>query len=106
MADNLNFQNFSTVQSDNQLKPKTIASAATIAPSGLITFITGTVAVVTITPPMTGAHMLCLIWTDATPTAVTAAGNINQIVTPVQNEPVIAWYDSASATYYLGNTPV
>ena len=106
MTDILNWQDFSTVQSQNQPKTATLASAATIAPVGLMTFITGTVAVVTITPPMTGAHMLCLIWTDASPTAVTAAGNINQIVTPVQNEPVIAWYDPASAKYYLGNTPV
>lgn len=106
MADALNFQDFSTVQSVNQPKTNTIASATTVAPTGLITFISGTTAIATITPPMTGTHMLVMIHTNASPTAYTAAGNINQIVTPVQNEPVIFWYDPASATYYGGNTPV
>lgn len=102
----LDFQQFSTVQSSLQLPPNTLASAATVAPTTLVTFITGTVAIVTITPPVTGSHMLVMIHDNASPTAYTAAGNINQIVTPVQNEPVIFFYDPASATYYGGNTPV
>jgi len=57
MADNL-FQNFSTVQSNEQPVPNTIAAAATITPLTLITFLTGTTQVVTINPPVTGQHML------------------------------------------------
>lgn len=36
-------QNFETVQSDQQPFPPTIASAATIAPTTKLTFLTGTV---------------------------------------------------------------
>ena len=100
------WQNLSTVQSDKQPAPVTVASATTVAVTGFVTFISGTTAIATITPPITGTHMLVMIHTNASPTAYTAAGNINQVVTPVQNEPVIFVYDPISATYYGGNCPV
>jgi len=99
-------QNFQLGQSGLQPSTPTLASATTVAPTTLLTFISGTVAIATITPPLTGAHLIVMIHTNATPTAYTAAGNINQIVTPVQNEPVLFWFDPASETYYGGNTPV
>lgn len=106
MTLDLQHQNFQLGQSKAQPSNKTIASATTVAPTGLITFISGTTAIATITPPIEGSHLVVMIHTNASPTAYTAAGNINQVVTPVQDEPVLFWYDPASATYYGGNTPV
>lgn len=80
--------------------PNTIAAAATIAPSTLITFVSGTTAVATITPPMTGQHMLVLIFTDATPGTMVTTGNIAAAVVPTQNLPTLMFYDPASETYY------
>jgi hypothetical protein len=54
--------------------PATLASAATIAPSTFLTVLTGNTAVVTITPPVTHAHMLALQFAGVA--GVTAAGNI------------------------------
>jgi hypothetical protein len=70
----LQFQDFSTVQSPLQQKPQTIASAATIAPVSFLTVMTGNVAVVTITPPLTGVHMIAVQFAGVA--GVTAAGNI------------------------------
>jgi len=71
---NLNFQNFSTVQTKDQQQPITIASAATIAPVGFLTVLTGNTAVVTITPPLTGLHVIAIQFAGVA--GVTAAGNI------------------------------
>ena len=73
-ADTLNFQNLSTVQSKLQPGPATIASAATIAPVSFLTIMTGNTAVVNITPPQSGLHMLAIQFAGAA--GVTAAGNI------------------------------
>lgn len=70
----LDFQKLSTVQSLLQQPPNTIASAATVAPTSFLTIMTGNVAVVTITPPHLGLHMLGLQFAGAA--GVTAAGNI------------------------------
>jgi len=99
MAD-LSFQNFSTVQSNQQPVPNTVASAATIVPGTFMTFVTGTVAVATITPPVTGQHMLVLIYTDATPTAMTTTGNILSVTVPTINLPTLMFYDPVQAKYY------
>lgn len=101
MAD-LNAQDFSTVQSDKQPTPKTIASAAAITPTGFVTFVTGTVQVATITPPVSGAHMLVLIFTNAAPGALLTTGNIQRAAQPVQNVPVIFVYDPTTAKYWIG----
>lgn len=94
-------QNFSTVQSQQQLNPVTMAAATTIAPSTFVTFLTGTTAVATITPPVTGQHMLCLISTDSgTTNATVTTGNINKVTTFVQNKALFMVYDPASAKYY------
>lgn len=96
------FQNLSTVQSNEQPTPPTIASAATIAPTTLITFITGTVAIANITPPVSGAHMLVLIFTNASPAVLLLTGNIKVATAPVQNVPVLLFYDPVTALYWSG----
>ena len=98
----LNFQDFSTVQSDKQPTPKTIASAATIAPTGMLTFVTGTVQVANITPPVTGAHVLIFIFTNAAPGALLTTGNIQRAAQPVQNVPVMFVFDPITAKYWIG----
>ncbi len=99
MADNV-FQNFSTVQSNEQPTPPTIASAVTITPTTLITFLTGTAQTTTINPPVTGSHVLILIFTNGSPGAFLTTGNINAAITPAQNVPVLCVYDPVSAKYW------
>ena len=100
MSDDLNFQNMSSVQNQNQPKPATLASAATIAPTTFITFITGTVQIATITPPVTGQHMLITIHTDANPVDYLTSGNILNAVDPLQNLMNIFVYDPIQGKYY------
>ena len=107
MANDLLFQNLSTVQSEQQPKPNTIASTTTIAPTSFITFVSGTVDVATITPPVTGQHMLCFIFTNATPGDFLTTGNILVGTTTVaQNKPVLMFYDPNQAKYYPGDFAV
>ena len=98
------FQDISTVQSNIQPKPVTLAASTTIAPSTFITFITGTTAVNVITPPVTGSHMLALIFTATNPGAFGTTGNIfNNGTTPATNSRVtFLVYDPNSAKYYPG----
>jgi len=96
----LEFQNFSTVQSVLQPKPVTMAAAATIAPSTFLTFLSGATAVATITPPVTGCHMLALCFTATNGTTVTT-GNILTAYSAVQNRPVLLIYDPVQAKYLV-----
>ena len=96
----ISFQNLSTVQSDQQPVPNTLASAATIAPSTFLTKVSGTVAIATVTPPVSGQHMLALVHTDATPTAYTTTGNIINVMVPTQNIPSLLIYDPVQRKYY------
>lgn len=99
MPDDLNFQNISTVQSNLQPKPVTIASATTVAPTTFITIVSGTAAIVNITPPVSGQHMLVFIPTGAWTT--TAAGNIvNALTAQVANVPVLLFYNPLTAKYH------
>jgi len=93
-------QNFSTVQSNLQPAPVTIASAATITPNSLITFLTGTTQVATINAPVTGQHMLVLIFTNGSPGAMLTTGNIKAAYQPIQNIPVVLFYDPVTALYW------
>jgi len=99
MAD-LDFQQLSTVQNSLQPKPVTIASATTIAPTTFLTIVSGTAAVVTITPPVTGCHLLIIHPTGAFTT--TTAGNILQAITAVVNTPMLAIYNPNTGKYLLG----
>lgn len=98
MAD-VDFQNFSTVQSALQPKPNTIASTTTIAPTTFMTYISGSVPIATITPPVTGQHMLCLIWTTTTPDTTLTTGNIPTALTPTSGIPTLLFYNPATGTY-------
>lgn len=94
----LQFQDISTVHSPLQQKPLTIASAATIAPLTFITFVSGAAAIVNITPPVSGAHMLVFIPTGAWTT--TAAGNIvNALTAQVANVPVLLFFNPLTGKY-------
>lgn len=93
-------QNFATVQSDQQPQPVTLAAATTIAPSTLVTIITGTTQVKTITPPVTGQHLLFLVFTDQTPGTTLTTGNIANAVVPTQNVPSAFLYNPLTAKYY------
>jgi len=92
------FQNFSTVQSNQQPTPVTVASAGTLAPVGLITFVSGTAAVANITPPVTGQHMLVLMPTGAFTTVAT--GNVGKASTAVVNQPMLLFYDPNTNKYW------
>ena len=96
----LNDKQLQTVQTAVMLQPVTIASAATVAPSTFLTFITGTVAIVNITPAATGTHMLMFIFTTTTPTAFTTAGNIKAIATPTTNVPMLLTWNPIENKWY------
>lgn len=94
-------QQLSTVQSDKQPSSPTIASAATIAPLTKLTFLTGTVTVATITPPVSGYCELTLCFTNASPGVFLTSGNIQIAYQPVQNRPVDLCYDPVSAKWWV-----
>lgn len=96
----LNFQNFSTVQDAQQPLSVTLASAATIVPTTKLTFVTGTVQVATITPPVTGYCELTFIFTDGAPGALATSGNIKSAYTPIQNQHFTLVYDPSSAKWW------
>ena len=80
MSDAL-FQNISSVQSNLQPTPPTVTAAATIAPSTFVTVLTGNTAVATITPPVAGQHLLCIV--PGTTTGFTTGGNVIGATTTV-----------------------
>ena len=82
----------------SQSAPVTLASAATIAPTGFLTVLTGSTAVVTITPPVSHAHMLGLIFAGTA--GVTAAGNIAAVKASVANEVMLLVYNPNTAKYH------
>ncbi len=95
------FQNFSTVQSAQQAsQPNTITAASTVAPTNFVTFIAGTTALTTITPPVTGAHMLCIIATTTNWSGATTSGNI--LVASVTNS--VLWANRANLFVYVPAT--
>jgi hypothetical protein len=100
----VNFQDFSTVQSGLQPKPATIASAATVAPTTCLSFITGTAAIANITPPVSGFHIL-FFWPLAAFTTVNT-GNITTVLTAAIGAPVILFYNPITAKYIAAEIPV
>lgn len=98
----LMFQDLSTVQSEQQQKPVTVAAAATIAPQTFLTLITGTTVVNNITPPVPGCHMLALQYTATNPGAFGTTGNINvtAVTTPNTNSAItFVIYNPNTAKY-------
>ena len=98
----LQYADIATVQSDKNPTPVTMAAATTVAPSTFVTFLSGTTDVKTVTPPVTGSHMLCLIFTDASPGDLLTTGNVLVGLTTVtQNAPLLLFYDPTQAKYYI-----
>jgi hypothetical protein len=96
----LDFQNLSTVQSSLQPKPASIASAATVVPTTGLSIITGTTVIQTVTPPVSGYHMLAFIFTTTTPgTLSLTGGNILANFTPASNVPVLLFYNPITGKY-------
>jgi hypothetical protein len=79
---------------------RTIASAATIAPVGLINFISGTTTISTITPPSlgNGGAVVTLIPTGLWSTDT--SGNIALATTAVVNKALTLYYDTATTKWY------
>lgn len=96
----LNAGLFSLPQSLDQSFIPVIASAATIVPTSLVSFVSGTTAVATITPPQTGIHQLILIYTDGSPGTMLTSGNILTAIVPTQNIPTFLLYDPYQRKYY------
>lgn len=100
----LNHQDIATVQSSLQPTPKTVTAAATIAPTTFMTLIAGTTAVATITPPVTGSHLLAIIASNTNFGGFLTTGNI--LVASVtnstgwQNRVSLFAYNPATAKYY------
>lgn len=79
-----------------------IAAAATIAPTQYFNFVTGTTAIVTITPP-NGCTIVCeivLIPFDASTFTTTAAGNIALATTAVRFQALRLVYNSSQSKWY------
>jgi hypothetical protein len=96
------YQNLTVAQSNKQPVSPTIASAATIAPTTRMTFVTGTVQLQTITPPTTGYCEIVLVFTNGAPGLFLTTGNIKTALTPIQNRPVVLYYDPPSAKWWVG----
>ena len=96
------FQNLMPVQSSQQPKPPTVASATSVVIENFLTIITGTVAIATIPAPVGGTTMIVLVFTNANPGGVTTGGNIRSAVDPAQYAPVILFWDPVSALWYPG----
>ncbi len=97
----LEFQSLSTVQGAAMQKPKTLATAATVAPTTFLTFLSGTVAISTITPPIAGAHMLVFVFSTTQSGQFLTTGNIQQsTTTATANVPVYLVYDPSTNKYY------
>jgi hypothetical protein len=97
-------QNFGPAQSDKQPLPVTVASAATLAPTTALTFVTGTVQVANITPPTTGYCRVTLCFTDGSPGAFLTNGSDHPIKTayqPIQNRPITLHYDPSSNFWWV-----
>ncbi len=96
----LNFQDLSTVQSALQPKPVRMPCAATIAPSTFLTVLAGTTAIQTITPPVSGSHVLCLVFTTTQNGQWPTTGNvISATTTATLDVPQLMVFDPVTAKY-------
>lgn len=95
-------QQLSPFQTGQMPAPATIASTTTIAPTTFITYLSGTTNVATITPFVTGAHMLVIIPTNSAPGQLVTTGNILVgSTTLAQNVPVLLFYGPALGKYFV-----
>lgn len=105
VANSLNYQQYSTVQDEQQQPPYTIAAAATITPLGKLTFLTGTTQVANITPPTPSAYCeVTLCFTNGAPGAFLTNGTTYPIKTayqPIQNRPIDLCWDPVSVFWWV-----
>lgn len=100
-SNDLNFQNLSTVAGAQSPKPPTLASAATIAPTTFVTVVSGVAAIVNVTPPEDGWHMLVLIPSGAW--TMTAAGNLQTVMAAAAvGQPVFLIFNPNTGKYSNG----
>lgn len=92
----LNFQDISTVQSLQQPKPVSLAAAATISPTTFLTILTGTTALATIVPPVTGTHMLAIVSATTNWSGFVTTGNI--LVASITNS--VLWANRVTLLVY------
>lgn len=97
----LTHQNFSTVQSNKQPLPATIASAATISPITKLTFVTGTAQIGVITPPTSGYCEITLCFITASPGLFLTTGNIQIAYQPVINRPIDLCFDPSTSKWWV-----
>jgi hypothetical protein len=81
----------------NLSNPVTVASAATIAPVGFLTILTGNVAVANITPPVPHSHMLAIQFAGTA--GVVATGNILTAVASVVGVAMLLLYNPNTGKY-------
>lgn len=93
----LTASDWAAVNPSNNSAPGTLVSAATIAPTTFLTVLTGNTAVVTVTPPVSHAHMIALQFAGTA--GVTAAGNITTAKASVVGEVMLLVYNSSTAKY-------
>lgn len=99
----LDFQLISTVHSAAMPKPATIASTtAGIAPTTFVSIVSGTAAIATITPPVAGAHMLCIIFSSTQSGQFPTTGNITaSATTAASNVPQLLVFDPGQNKYFV-----
>lgn len=88
-------------QSSVSPAPRTMAAAATVAPTTRFTRFTGATPISTITPPINAYHELVFIFTTATAGHLAAGGNIHAAYTSIADRPVLLCYDPRTALYYV-----
>lgn len=88
---------FQALLPTNNTKPKTLASANTIAPTTFLTILTGNTVVKTITPPITQQHTLAIQFAGVA--GVDATGNVLTAKASVAGEIMLLVYNPDSAKY-------
>lgn len=96
---------FYTAQSDKQVSPSTVASAAAFTPEHKFTRITGTTPITQINPPdPKGYCEITLVFTtayaNALNTGVTTQGGIAAAYTSVADRPIDLCYDPRTGLWY------
>lgn len=92
-------QNLATVQSNRQPTPPNIGAAvAAIAPVHFLTQTTAGVAITTITPPVSGTHMIGILFADVA--GVAGGGNIAAVKASSANHVMLLVYNPVTALYY------
>ena len=84
----------------NNSAPQTVASAATIAPTGFLTVLTGNVAITVIVPPVLHAHMLAIQFAGTGGvTATTGVGGILTTVASVAGQIMLLVFNPSTQRY-------